>query len=80
MQAKIRRWGNSLALRLPKSVAEEVGVAENDTVELGVVDGRIVVAPRMSKRIVLDDLLRGITRKNRHDEIAIGSPRGREVG
>jgi antitoxin MazE len=79
MQTRIRRWGNSLALRLPKSVAEEVGVAENDTVELGVEDGRIFVTRHTPKRFVLDDLLRGITRTNRHEEIATDSPRGREV-
>ena len=79
MHATIRRWGNSLALRLPKSVAEEVGIAENDAVELGVAEGRIVVTPSKPSRFVLDDLLRGITRKNRHEEIAAHGPRGREV-
>jgi len=76
MQARVRKWGNSLALRLPRSITEEAGVAENDTVELDVVDGRIVVVPRT--RFRLDDLLRGITRANRHAEAWTGAPRGRE--
>jgi antitoxin MazE len=76
MQARVRKWGNSLALRLPKAIAEEAGVAENDTVDLGVVNGRIVVVPRA--RFRLEDLLREITRSNRHTEVSTGTRRGRE--
>jgi antitoxin MazE len=68
MQAKVIRWGNSLALRLPKSITEEAGVVE----------GRIVVVPASRGRFRLDDLLRGITRANRHAEVPSGKPRGRE--
>lgn len=78
MEARIRRWGNSLALRLPKSIMTEAGIAENDTVDLGVVDGRIVVEPTAGRRYRLDDLLNGITRANRHAEMPSGRSRGRE--
>ena len=80
MQARVQKWGNSLAVRLPKALADEVQVTVDSPVEVLVRDHEIVLRPlREGKKYRLDDLLAGITAENRHDEDDFGTPQGQEV-
>ncbi len=78
MRASVRKWGNSLALRIPKSVAEDSLIKQGSVVELTVVRGRLVVSPLSAPRYSLKELLAGVTKSNRHPETDTGSPVGRE--
>lgn len=79
MQSQIGKWGNSLALRIPNSVAREAAVTEGKPVEISVDDGRIIITPiEREPRFSLDDLVAGITRENRHEEIDTGPAVGNE--
>ena len=75
---QIAKWGNSLGLRLPKSVALEAQVDEGDSVDVSVKNGAIVIRPSR-RSYSLEQLVAKITPQNRHDEIHRGSPVGREV-
>ena len=79
MQAKIQRWGNSLALRIPKAFAEEAGLSADSPVDIKIVDGQIVIAPRGKSKYRLEDLLAQVTDDNIHEEIPTGGPVGNEV-
>jgi antitoxin MazE len=79
MKARIQRWGNSLALRIPKAFATEAGLAEDVPVDLSIVRGKIVVNPRAAEPITLDELLRGITPDNLHGEWETGPAIGKEL-
>jgi antitoxin MazE len=79
MQAKIQKWGNSLALRIPKAFADEAGLESDSAVEICIVDGRIHIIPTRELSYELDTLLNAITAKNRHKEIDIGDARGNEI-
>lgn len=79
MNTHVQRWGNSLAIRIPKVFADETGLEPNDEVEITVRDGQIVLTPMKSKPYSLDDLLAGITPENRHDEWEMGSAVGNET-
>ncbi len=79
MRTKIQKWGNSLALRIPKSFAEEIHVGPGSTVDLSINDGTLVVRPVDTPRYRLEDLLDQITAENLHEEISTGSPVGREA-
>jgi antitoxin MazE len=79
MKAILQKWGNSLALRIPKTFADEIKVHEGHPVDVCVAKGRIVVAPITARNYRLDDLVAAITRKNRHGEIVTGDAQGREV-
>ena len=79
MKAILQKWGNSLALRIPKTFADEIKVHEGHPVEVCVAKGRIVVAPISARDYRLDDLVAAITRKNLHGEVATGAAQGREV-
>lgn len=57
--AVVRRWGNSLALRIPREIAAILDLSEATEVELSTQDGRLVVEPRHAPEYVLDDMLRG---------------------
>ncbi len=75
---QLSKWGNSLGLRLPKSVAREVQLDEGDTVQVSVDNGTIVIRPSRP-RYSLDELVRRITPKNRHGESDWGGPLGDEA-
>ncbi len=76
---QIARWGNSLGLRLPKSIALEAQLDEGDTVNVSVKDGAIVVRPARPAYSI-DALVAKINPRNRHGEIDWGTrPVGREL-
>jgi antitoxin MazE len=80
MKTRVQKWGNSLALRIPKAFAAEAGFRANGAVELSVVDGALVVQPVTPEPPTLDELLRGITDDNIPDEWDTGPAVGKEVG
>ena len=78
MNATIRKWGNSLALRLPLAVARQIGVEEGDAVKLEFDASGLRVKPaRPSYR--RGDLVRKMTAKNLHTETDWGKSKGREI-
>ncbi len=79
MHAKIQKWGNSLALRIPKPLAEESDLAQGSEVNISLVRGRLIIEPTRSPKYSLDELLDSVTSKNRHAEIDMGGPVGREA-
>jgi antitoxin MazE len=78
MRARIQRWGNSLALRIPQPFAESAGLRHRTEVEISLVQGSLVVTPTDQPLLSLEDLLAQVTDENLHAEVDIGSPVGRE--
>ena len=79
MQTKIQKWGNSLAIRIPKAFVKETNVAYGTPVDLSVDDGKIVINPLVEPEYRLEDLLEGVTEQNVHVEVETGKAVGREV-
>jgi antitoxin MazE len=79
MKTRIQKWGNSLALRIPKPFAEETRLTENSAVEMTVRNGKLVVVPIVAPELSLAELVSRITPKNRHGETDTGEPVGNEV-
>lgn len=79
MTTRVQRWGNSLALRIPKAVADELRLSENSDVKLSLQEGSLVISPSRRKRYSFDELVAGITPENRHDETDWSAPVGREI-
>ena len=79
MKTRVQKWGNSLALRIPKSFAEEAGLRANAAVELSLRGGALVVRPVAPERLTLDELLRGVTDDNIPGEWDTGPATGKEV-
>jgi antitoxin MazE len=79
MEAVIRKWGNSPALRLPTAVLREAGYQLEQKVDLIVSRGRIIIQPSEKVEYDLDALINGISAANAHDEVSFGSPVGNEA-
>ncbi|MGI8553398.1 MAG: AbrB/MazE/SpoVT family DNA-binding domain-containing protein [Dehalococcoidia bacterium] len=79
MRSRVQKWGNSLAVRIPKAFAEQAGLAENVSVHLSLAEGKVLIEPVRSDGFTLDQLLAGVTEANRHAEVETGQPVGNEV-
>ena len=79
MQTKIKKWGNSLALRIPKLFALDVNLKPNNMVDISIDKGRIIITPISEKEYSLKKLLEGVTKNNLHEEFDTGAPVGKEI-
>ena len=79
MRTKVQRWGNSLAVRIPKSFAEEVGLTDDSPIEMRLAKGGLLIEPSAEWRPRLDELLAGVDETNAHGEIETDEPRGSEA-
>lgn len=68
MKARVQKWGNDLALCIPKPFATRVGLQRNSPVELSLVNGKIVIAPVVEPALTLEHMLAQITQDNLHSE------------
>jgi antitoxin MazE len=80
MRARVQRWGNSLALRIPKAFATETALESGSEMELTLDEGRLVVTPVTQPSYDLADLLARITPENLHTEVDTGASVGDEAG
>jgi antitoxin MazE len=79
MHTRIQKWGNSLAVRIPKIFADEINLEVDTNVEIIREGNKIIICPLRRPKLKLEDLLEGITEENRHEEIKTGPPVGREI-
>ena len=79
MQTKIKKWGNSLALRIPKLFASDANLKQNKLVELSINKGSIIITPISEKEYSLEKLLKKVSKNNIHREFDTGAPVGKEI-
>jgi antitoxin MazE len=78
MKTQVQKWGNSLALRIPKAFAADLGLAQDTPVELSLEDGNLVIRPSPTQRYELSSLLTQVTEANVHGEQNYGEAVGSE--
>lgn len=76
MLSNVSKWGNSLGIRIPRSIAEQLGISEGIPIELTVEDDHLLI----HKVYRLESLLARITPENIHSEVDTGSSVGGEIG
>jgi antitoxin MazE len=79
MRTQVQKWGNSLALRIPKSFAVEVGLEKETAVDVSLAGGTLVITPVANPKPTLQQLLSKVTKKNLHHEIDSGNAVGYET-
>jgi antitoxin MazE len=79
MHVRVQKWGNSLAVRIPKPLAKDAEVTEGTVLNLAVFDGKVVATPVEQKKLSLRELLAKVNKKNLHEEVDFGRPAGREI-
>lgn len=75
----VKKWGNSPSVRLPAAIMKAAALNVDDTVDIVVENGRIVIVPVRAKEYSLDALLVGITDENLHEKVDFGGPVGKEL-
>jgi antitoxin MazE len=78
MKTTIQKWGNSLAVRIPRPFADEIHLEENSAVDLTVRSGKLVIVPA-EPSVTLESLVEQITDENRHSEVGTGRSVGNEA-
>lgn len=78
MYTTIQKWGNSLAVRLPKAVLEKAGIKEGDRVEIGIRDGYLIIVPD-ARHLTLRERAADYAGDYRPVEWDTGKPVGKEV-
>jgi antitoxin MazE len=80
MEAVLKKWGNSIAVRLPNTILKECELRENRRIEITIENGKIVLTPvKKRPRYDLAGLVARITEDNRHEVVDVGPPVGREI-
>src|SRR4029434_2140467 len=79
MHVRVQKWGNSLAIRIPKPLAEDAEVKEGTVLNLAVSEGKVVATPVQKKKLSLKQLLAKVNKKNLHTESDSGLPAGHEI-
>ena len=79
MLTKIQKWGNSLALRIPKAFALDAQLENDSFVEISIVDGQIIITPVVAPSWTLEELLAGVNKNNIHHKFDTGFVAGNEV-
>jgi antitoxin MazE len=79
MKTEVQKWGNSLAIRIPRAFARETRIDDGTEVDLSLQSGRLVITPVQKKRYNLNSLLAKVRNSNRHSETDWGDPVGGEA-
>jgi len=79
MKSTVQKWGNSLAIRIPKSFATEIDLSQGSEIDLVLFENKIQIEPIKKKKLTLDELLSQVTEENIHGEVGTGAPVGKEI-
>jgi antitoxin MazE len=79
MTTKVQKWGNSLAVRLPKEMTQDLGLKQGSDVAIVHSDDLISIKPILNKKILLKDLLNSIKKNNQHKSVDWGKKIGKEI-
>jgi antitoxin MazE len=79
LKARIQKWGNSLALRIPKSFASEAGLQRETSIELSLSEGKLIITPLATPKFTLKQLLAKVNKENLHQEADTGPAAGNEA-
>ena len=78
MAAKIQKWGNSLAIRVPKTYADALGLTEGTDIKIKIIKDKLIISRKKRQEIKLSELLSKVINKNLHKEIFFTKPSVKE--
>jgi len=77
MEAVVKKWGNSLGIRIPNLIARELSLKEGSYVDINDRGKEIVIKPIKKNR--LSEMVSKINEQNLHAEIETTGPVGKEI-
>jgi antitoxin MazE len=78
MEVIVQKWGNSLAVRLPKVYAKEIHINPGSLLTINREDNKLILEPKQEKD-KLKALLAKVTPENIHEEVETGPRMGNEA-
>lgn len=79
MRSKVQMWGNSLALRIPRFIANQIKLNNGSDVDVSLEEEKIIIKPVKDKEELLEEMLSNIKDNNIHKEEDFGEPVGGEI-
>ena len=79
MEIKVKKWGNSLGIRIPKSLSTQAGIAEGSSIDMNIEGDKITITPKHKNEYSIDELISRISENNVHYEIRTDGPVGHEI-
>ena len=76
---KVKKWGNSLGLRIPQVIANQINIQDGSRINLVLKNNKIELTLAVSDKYRLNDLIELISETNLHKEISSGLPQGKEI-
>ena len=76
---KVKKWGNSLGLRIPQAIANQINIQDGSRINLVLKNNKIELTPAISEEYRLNDLIELMSEANLHNEISSGQPQGKEI-
>jgi antitoxin MazE len=77
MEAVVKKWGNSLGIRIPNLIAKELSLKDGSCVDIKDKGNEIIIKPK--EKNTLSEMLCAINEKNIHEEIKTAGPIGNEI-
>jgi antitoxin MazE len=77
MEAVVRKWGNSLGIRIPGTMAKEISLQDGSSVDIEGKNGQIIIRPR--NKYILKEMLTKISSENIHEEVESSGIVGNEI-
>ena len=78
MKTTVQKWGNSLAVLIPKNITKDIRVSEGSNINIMAENGNIILSPS-AKEYSLKELLKNVTNENIHSEVSTGDHIGGEI-
>ena len=79
MEARLRKWGNSIGIRIPHSVLKELNLKINDWINIEKIEDKIIITKQKNPKISLEDRFRDYHGKNLSKEFTWDEARGKEI-
>ena len=79
METQVKKWGNSLGLRIPKVLARQLEINDGSTVNININNNKLEIIPLQKNNYNLSEMLANINKHNIHNEIETGEPAGNEI-
>ena len=79
MRVKVQKWGNSMALRIPKSFANQTSIKLGSLVDLSIESGKLIIEPIQQEEYDLKTLMSEVKESNLHTEYLDDKPTGKEI-
>jgi antitoxin MazE len=76
MKAIVKKWGNSLAIRIPSSYAKDIHIHDGSVIDIEKNKSTLTIKPH---KALLSEYLNKINKKNLHQEIEPEGPIGNEA-